>query len=239
MIEQYGEIAQELPVAGPKQKKTGETQEITAIVPVASDPSKRKVMLEKRVAATLRDEEVERLGIEVGSKWTEKLQKQVVEIVTRAKARTKAMSLLGRRAYSRGEIAERLERAGFDDALAESVADELVEQGWINDARLAEHAARAISKHVFSQEAITERLRARHLAGDVAEDAAGDAIAKVDVRAKATDYIRKKLGSRRENPAERDLKRVLGGLARKGFEAEDVAAAFRELGIDVESLLEG
>jgi len=221
-----------------RRKSKPSEMEVTAIQPVASDPSRRRIMIGATIVATLRDEDVDRLGIQVGMLWTVAMQAQSDGIQQRIKARTRAMSLLGRRSYSRGEIIERLERAGFETPTCLEVADELVQQGWIDETTLAKHAARAISKHVYSRDAITERLRDRQLADDLAEQAAEQALEGVDLHARATDYIRKKLGKRVSRPAERDLARILGGLARKGFEPDLVQKAFRDLGIDVDEQLD-
>jgi SOS response regulatory protein OraA/RecX len=221
-----------------RTNETGESALVTAIEPLASDPTRRRILVETRIAATLPDHEVDRLGIRVGTPWTAALAAKVAEAVALAKARTKALMVLGQRACTHGEMMARLTKAKCEPGIARAVADELVEQGWIDDAKIADDAARMLTQHMVSLDAIAAKLQARHLTDEMAEGAAAGALAEVDPVEKAASFIRKKLGSKRGKPGERDVRRILAGLSRKGFQADDVKAAFRRLGIDLGGMLD-
>jgi len=224
-------------MARKQTKNTTAAGTVTAIEPVRSDPTRRRILIGRTVAATLSDRDVEALGIDIGTRWTATLAGRVDRTIAMTKARTKALSMLGRSARTHGEIIAGLEKARFDGAIARAVAGELVEQGWVDDAQLATDAAEALSQRHVSHEMIAEKLRARHLPDDVAEEAASAALAEIDHVARATAFIKQKLAGKRGTPSPRDLRRMLGGLARKGFEEDDITAAFRSLGIDLERAL--
>ena len=211
---------------------------IDAIEPVPGKPTHRRIIVTGESVATLADYEVDELKLRVGMFWTPALAARIDEAIALAKARAKALSILGRRPSTRGEIVARLSKAKFDDRVAQMVAEELVEQGWINEAQIATDSARAMSRRTVDVEAITERLKSRRVAEDAAEVAAAQAVAQVDRIAMAASYVRQKLAGKRGKPGERDIRRIMAGLARKGFDAEDAASAFRRHGIEVDDFLD-
>src|SRR5690606_30513555 len=96
----------------------GKADRITAIEPLPRDPTRRRILVGDKPAATLLDHEVDRLGLRVGMAWTPKLAKDVEATITRGKAHVKALAMLGRRACTHGEIIAGLLKAGFDEATA-------------------------------------------------------------------------------------------------------------------------
>ena len=98
---------------------------VTELRPLASDPNMRQVRVGRRCVATLRAADVESLGIVPGTAWTEQLCQRVQEAAALNRARRQAMTLLGRRQLSRGELIDRLTRKNHPPAMAQRIADEL------------------------------------------------------------------------------------------------------------------
>lgn len=214
----------------------GKAERITAIEPLPRDPTRRRILVGDKPAATLLDHEVDRLGLRVGMAWTPKLAKDVEATITRGKAHVKALAMLGRRACTHGEIIAGLLKAGFDEATARAVADELREQGWIDEETLARDSARAMTRRTVCLEVIAEKLRARQVNESLAEAAAVDALADVDRVERAAAFIRQKLAGKRGAPGQAELRRIVSGLARRGFDDDDVRSAFRSLKINIDDV---
>src|SRR5687768_5767035 len=97
---------------------------ITHITALASDPNLRSVIVEGKRIATLRASDVDALHLRAGLAWTATLAAAVEREVLANKARKKAMNLLGRRMYSRGELLNRLIRSKLPLPIAERIVDE-------------------------------------------------------------------------------------------------------------------
>src|SRR5215210_5629465 len=106
---------------------------VTTIVPVQRDPNLRRIKIGRTTAATLRASDIESLRIVVGTRWTARLAADVAQAVKINTVRKAALNLLGRRAFSRLELIDRLERKQHDSAIANQVVDELAVDGWIDD----------------------------------------------------------------------------------------------------------
>lgn len=141
-----------------------------------------------------------------------------------------ALRLLGVRARSRAEIAERLARRGFDTEAIDDVLNRLESSGLIDDGQFAHEWAR--SRHAHSGRgrlALRRELRAKGVA-DETIDAALAEIEPEDERAVAEALAAKKLAASSSldlnDTADRAkaYRRLSGALGRRGF-APDVIAS--------------
>ncbi len=106
--------------------------------------------------------------------------------------RSRALSLLGRREFSRQELDKRLRAYVDPENPGElgALLDEFSEQGWISDARYADAIVR-VRKDRYGKRAIDQRLKQ----AGVSEEARASALAGIDADhelASATTLLRRK-----------------------------------------------
>lgn len=140
----------------------------------------------------------------------------------KAKVRSRALGLLDYRARSRKELRDRLIEAEFEPAVIDDVLDDLQSSNLINDQNFAQEwvrqrhqrrgkSARALDREL-SQKGIDQDTRQRAL----------EQLDAADEAAMARKLAEKKARSIKEIPADRaerdkQLRRVVGVLARRGF----------------------
>jgi regulatory protein len=209
---------------------------VTAIEPQPSDPNYRRIRVNGRIAARLRIGDVEALRLNVGTRWTKALAARVTEAVAAAKARRAAMTMLGRRALSRGELVERLTRRGHALNVVERVGNELAADHWIDDERYAHDVAeKLVREKGVAKPHIVERLVRRRidaaLAERIADEVAGGEGA-FDAAAELAAKRYRTMGALEPRVAAR---RLAGVLMRRGYDEDVVRAALAQIGLDVES----
>ena len=136
----------------------------------------------------------------------------------------KAMRLLISRDRSERELRERLHREGFSEEAADAALEYVKSFGYVNDGRYAEN-------YVMSAGGKKSRaaLRSFLLEKGIEESLIGAALSEVPEDEK--DLIRELLQRRAGPPHrmdERELRRMYGYLARRGFSAGDVRHVLRE-----------
>jgi regulatory protein len=205
---------------------------ITELRPLPSDPNVRSIRVGRRAVARLRIADVESLGLEVGQPWTEELAAAVQRALAVNKARKVALRLIGRRAYSSGELVDRLVRREHDRSVAELIVDELVDDGWMDDRAYAEAVTRELlARSPATKRLIVAKLRQRKIDRELAEQVAAEALKDSDPSAEATEFARKKLRAMGDIPKATAARRIAGALSRRGFNGEAVYSALEALGL--------
>ncbi|MFI6866916.1 recombination regulator RecX [Nocardia sp. NPDC050406] len=137
---------------------------------------------------------------------------------TVAQAKDVCLRLLGDRARSRAELADRLAAKGFSAEVANRALDRLTEVGLIDDAAFAEEWVR--SRHTFSgkgKRALALELRRKGVSEEDAEPAL-EGISAEDERERAAELVRRKLRTLpRGLEREKVVRRLVGMLARRGY----------------------
>jgi len=198
-------------------------ERVTAIQPLRSDPNIRSVRVGRRTIAKLRASEIEALGVEVGQELTAGLWRDLERAAEQDKGRKAALRLLGRRAYSSGQIVQRLGRRGFDRDLSRRIAEELVEAGWIDDLAYARAEARQIlSRAPAGKRLLVSKLRQRFISAEMAEQVAEEVLRGVDATEQATALARKRLRVMGPVPPATAARRIAAALHRRGFDGETV-----------------
>jgi len=128
-----------------------------------------------------------------------------------------AARALRHRDRSRAQVAERLARAGVDDAKADDALETLERVGYVDDGRFAANRAAALAARGMGDAAIRHDLEAAGVPGEVLEEALG-ALAPEPERALAAAA---RAGRTAKTAAQ---------LARRGFSEESIEAA---VGLDV------
>ena len=147
------------------------------------------------------------------------------------RARKKAMNLLERMDRTEKGLLERLRQAGFSPEAAQDALDYVKDYGYIDDARYARNYI-TWRIHEKSRQRIFQELKQKGVdSGTIA--AAWDAAAELeepDERAVLLRTVEKKYPPGAELD-ERQMRRLYGYLARRGFHAGDIASVLEELDI--------
>ena len=136
--------------------------------------------------------------------------------------RKRALGLLDQRARSREELRGRLIKAEFEPALVDEVLDDLAGSGLINDSRFAhEWVRQRAERRGKSSRALDMELRDKGV-GTADRAAALEQISDDDEERTARAVAEKSARKVKAAPTERaeydkHLRRVVGALARRGF----------------------
>jgi len=157
------------------------------------------------------------------------MAKSAADPYERAKAH--ALRLLKARARSRAELLGALEAKGFAADITARVADDLQRLGYLNDRAFAEDAVRSVTRRGPASRAMLEDRLARHKVGQT------EALAAVDEalagRSALDDAVTLAAQRLRSVPASLDdqskARRLLGVLARRGFDEETSLEAVRRV----------
>ena len=135
-------------------------------------------------------------------------------------AKSKALALLNKRDYSRGELLRKLTEKGFDQQEAVEAVDRLVELRLVCDENYAARVVRHYAAKGFGAARIREELRRRYLPRELWEDAlsqldGGDEAALAVLRAKLKSA----------DPTPDELRRAADAVRRRGYSWEETRAA--------------
>jgi regulatory protein len=129
---------------------------------------------------------------------------------------------------TRQQLADLLAQKGVPDEAAETVLDRFTEVGLIDDAAFARawvtsrQAGRGLARRALSAE-----LRAKGVEPEVAAEAV-EAVGDDDERAAARRLVDRKVGAMRRLDRATATRRLMGMLARKGYNGGLAAAVIRE-----------
>ncbi len=205
---------------------------ITAISPLPRDPDLRRLQAGRRTIATVRADDVEEMQLTIGTTWTEALAQSVRAAVEKLAVRNAALRLLNHRAYSGGELTERLVRKGHSRHMAAETIQEFATAGFIDDEAYAQALARVtITAKPASCELIVRKLRARQIAPDLAEKVAREVLAGTDPVEAAVRLARKRLPSLARVSRSTAVRRLTGTLARRGFDSDTIGEVLNRINL--------
>ncbi len=206
--------------------------EVESLRPTKRDPLRVMVRVGGRVVGTLPRDAVERLGIAIGTPWSDELAGALAQAVSADKARRYALNALGRRMLSCGELAERMRRRAYEPAVVESVIGQLVERGVLDDEAYGRAVIRAererkpaggrLLRHKLFQKKLPRELVDRLIAEAEADHDAPAALRALLERRLQTTAMQKL------EPAVR-RRRLWGLAARRGFNPDDIRAAMSDI----------
>lgn len=139
-----------------------------------------------------------------------------------APVRKRALGLLDQRARSREELRSRLVKAEFEPKLVDEVLDDLAASGLLNDAQFAsEWVRQRAARRGKSARALDMELRDKGVGG-ADRAAALEQISEDDEERTARDVAEKAAWKVKAAPSDRaeydkQLRRIVGALARRGF----------------------
>ncbi|RVU45743.1 regulatory protein RecX [Lujinxingia sediminis] len=135
---------------------------------------------------------------------------------TRDDVEAAAYRFLARRDHACGELRQKLGRYDFEPELVEEVLSELVERGYLDDARFAETQGQALARKGWGPSQIAHRLRQRGV-DTVHIDAVLDLVeSEESFRARASAYLFGKFGAP-ETLDERTQRRAFRHMLYRGY----------------------
>jgi len=186
----------------------------------------------------LGENEVVSFGLYTGMELSGEALEELTAAAGRTAALDKALSLLSSRPLSRKELVDKLtarprekDKEGIGREQAEAAADRLEELGYLNDAEYAAAVARHYSAKGYGQRRVRDELFRRGVPREHWEAA----LLECEAPEEGIDaFLARKLRGR--TPDERELKRLSDALARRGYRWEDINAALRRYGAEIEEL---
>jgi regulatory protein len=142
-----------------------------------------------------------------------------------------ALRALAGRAYSTGELREKLRRRAARAGDVDDVLARLKQDGYLDDRRFAENFASArLSGDRFGRGRVLQDLRQRRVAPSLAESTVSKVYQDVDEQALIEDFIRRKFRlAAREGlfQDEKDLAAAYRRLLRAGFRGGEIIRALK------------
>jgi regulatory protein len=223
---------------------TGKTKSapgrITAIRPLPSDPSRRSILVDGRVVARLRETEVADLGLKRHDLWTEERAAAVLRAVDLQTVRHRALTLLGKRAMTSEHLRDRLAAKDYEAELVSAVIDELIRDGWLNDAAYGrELADTLVNRQRAASSYITHKLESHRIDPRLAEELAANAVADVDAVESASELIFQNHARWATLPPHARIRRAAGLLSRRGYDEDVVNETLRRCGLDPDDVAAG
>ncbi|MEM1423984.1 MAG: RecX family transcriptional regulator [Planctomycetota bacterium] len=209
-----------------EEAPTGET--VKRVRPVAGG-EQWTLTLEGGASFRLGSSVLMELQLGVGEEWTAERALRARGLQGFALARHDGLMIVQRRAVTRKGLVDALAKKGHDRADAGEAAEALERVGLIDDARVAEAAARSASrKGDIGVRLLEQKLMQKGVGREDAKAAAAGALEGRDIMEDALGLARKKARSsagRLEHDAA--SRRIAASLARRGFDPETCRQATR------------
>lgn len=153
-----------------------------------------------------------------------------IEPLSLERAYQYALKLLAARDYTTLKLMEKLRARECPDAAAESVVTRLAMEGWINDRRFAERFAEsALSTQRFFGPRLKLEMRRRGISADLIDEVLGRMRGEHDEGEGARSLLEKRFpGFSFSDAADREKRRVMAFLQRRGFGFSAIMKAMRE-----------
>jgi len=201
---------------------------VTGIEPYSK--TKYKVSLDGKFAFVLYKGELSRFHIRKGEELSEETQQKIYSDVLLKRAKLRALHLLSDMDRTENALREKLRLGLYPQEIIDAAVEYVRSFGYLNDARYAENFVR-------SRQGIKSRreIRAQLLQKGVPSELIEDAFEACGEEGGEADAIRRLLEKKRFDPVcadEREIQRLYGYLARKGFSYETVRQVIQNYEVD-------
>lgn len=209
--------------------------EITAIKPTQRNPKRVTIRIGRKVVATLPQSKVEELGLAVGQVWDDALAQRVAQASVYDKALRQAMNRLNRRAMSRRDLDNKLQKLEYEQAVREQVLDRLTELKFLDDEAYARALIDAtLRRKPAGPQLLRQKLYQKGIDRSLIEKLVSEATDAQDLAPGAVDLARKKLRSMQRLDIETRKRRLYGLLARRGFNPDTISSVMSELADEIQ-----
>lgn len=136
-------------------------------------------------------------------------------------AKNKAISIMARRMYTKKELADKLERCGFDDDTITETAEWACEYGFINDAEYARtYILNCLNTNKYGMRRIKQALAYKGVSPYTIDDVLCEF--EFDEANSLVPLIRKKLGG---NFEKKNIEKAVRHFVAKGYTFSDIKSA--------------
>ena len=205
---------------------------ITAIIPSARRPGRFDVVADGADLATLSIDAIERLRLGVGTSLDERQLDAVRREGEIVRVYDRALAMLAARGRATVELRRSLVGKKEEPALVDAAIERLRTAGLLDDADFARQFARSKALGAgMSRRRLRQELGRRGVASELSDDAIDAVFAEeaIDEEALVESAARKKLRTLTKLDPETRRRRLYAYLARRGYDADDVARVVREL----------
>ena len=142
-----------------------------------------------------------------------------------------ALKLLAARDYTSAKLRDKLRAREYPETVAENVVARLAMEGWVDDLRFAERFAEAaLSTQRFFGPRLKLEMRRRGISADLTDDVLGRIRGEHDEVEGARSLLEKRFPSFSFSAAaDREKRRVIAFLQRRGFGYSSIMKALHEL----------
>lgn len=191
---------------------------VTGIEPYSK--TKYRISIDGKFAFVLYKGELSRFHIREGEELTEETRNKIYSEVLLKRARLRAMHLLSDMDRTENALREKLRLGLYPPEIIEAAVEYVKSFGYLNDARYAENFVR-------SRQGLKSRkeIRAMLLQKGVSAELIDDAFESCSDEGGDADAVMRILKKKKFNPEtadEKEMQRIYGYLARKGFSYETV-----------------
>jgi len=203
---------------------------VLRISPPSGRRHHQRVVLDGRVTLRVSPEDVLALGLEEGADLDEGTLSALRARAEVVRATEMALRLLAVRLRSRRELEERLSRRDIAPATVRAVVERLAAEGFIDDMRFARAWVRGrLALRPSGAVRLRRELLRKGITSELIEPALREAFSESDERQLALDVARARMRRYRSDPPEAAYRRLAGVLHRRGFSADAIATALREV----------
>ncbi len=201
---------------------------VTGIEPCSK--TKYKISLDGKFAFVLYKGELSRFYIREGEELSEETQQKIYSDVLLKRAKLRALHLLSDMDRTENALREKLRLGLYPQEIIDAAVEYVRSFGYLNDARYAENFVRSRQGMKSRRE-----IRAQLLQKGVPSEMIEDAFEACGEEGGEADAIRRLLEKKRFDPVcadEREIQRLYGYLARKGFSYETVRQVIQNYEVD-------
>ena len=201
---------------------------VTGIEPCSK--TKYKISLDGKFAFVLYKGELSRFHIREGEELSEETQQKIYSDVLLKRAKLRALHLLSDMDRTENALREKLRLGLYPQEIIDAAVEYVRSFGYLNDARYAENFVRSRQGMKSRRE-----IRAQLLQKGVPSELIDDAFEACGEEGGEADAIRRLLEKKRFDPVcadEREIQRLYGYLARKGFSYETVRQVIQNYEVD-------
>jgi regulatory protein len=197
------------------------------------EPDRRKkdrlnLFLEDGRKLSARAEDVVKLHLSAGSELDVETEAELAANAKQASARTTAVNVLSYKPYSKRGLEKRLVEKGIPEEEAKDSTDWLEGMGLLND----EDFALSVREHYLKSGCGASRIRQEMLKRGVSREFAYDLTEGLDCSEVVSNYLASRLKGRA--PDRDEIRRLTDALLRRGHSYEDIRAAFKAYGEELE-----
>jgi regulatory protein len=198
---------------------------ITAITASARHAGRFEILVDGKVVATLSLDGIERLGLRIGTSYSEPLANRVTIEAAALHTFDRALAMLAARPRAARDLERVLVRKGEPAEHVAAAVQRLVAMGILDDAQFARQFIRAkISGAGLSRRRLQSELWRRGVARDVIDDALAEVMSEdeVDEDAQIAEVAARKLRTLRSADPAVARRRLYAFLARRGYDSSAI-----------------